>query len=303
MPAPIALFVYNRPDHTRQTVEALQRNALAAQSDLFVHSDAPKNEGAAASVSQVRDYIRSIEGFKSVSLIELEQNWGVDPSIIDGVTTLCKKFGRVIVLEDDLIVSPWFLKYMNDALSLYEHNRSVMQISGFMFPVKGHAERASSFLPFTTSWGWATWERAWKSFDPLARGYDELSSNPDLRVRFNLNGAYDFFAMLEEFKHGSLDAWDIRWYLSSFMLGGLTLYPHKSLVTNIGFDGTGTHCESSDFADTALSKESVLHFPLAIENQKLTRSVESSLREKRDGKLKSMIKRLLQRSSRRQSTA
>lgn len=245
MLAPIALFVYNRPTHTRQTVEALKNNALAAQSDLVIFSDAPKTEEKAQSVRAVRDYIHTIQGFNSVSIIERDRNYGLANSIISGVSSLVEKYGRVIVLEDDLIVTSGFLDFMNQALDHYEHQPEVIQVSGYMFPVDLDIAEDSLFLPLTTSWGWATWKRAWDLFDPDAKGYERVKNDSALRRRFNLDGAYDYFSMLEDQLAGRVDSWAIRWQLSTFLVGGLTLYPKHSLVTNTGFDGSGTHGAAS----------------------------------------------------------
>lgn len=239
--APIVLFVYNRLGHTRRAVEALQKNGLAKESDLIVYSDAPKNPGAEDAVSEVRDYIRTISGFKSTSIIERDRNWGLANSVIDGVTSVVNQRGRIIVLEDDLIVSPHFLDFMNRALEKYEYEPKVIQVSGYMFPIKTRIREDALFLPLTNSWGWATWQRAWLLFDPDSKGYAQLTADPALRKRFNLDGTYDYFSMLEAQLEGRVDSWAIRWYLATFLSEGLTLYPRQSLVINAGLDGSGTH--------------------------------------------------------------
>jgi hypothetical protein len=239
--APIALFVYNRPMHTRRTVEALLENEPVAESDLFIFSDAAKKPEAAESVRKVREYIRTITGFKSVKIVERDRNWGLANSIIDGVTSVVNQYGQVIVLEDDLVVSPYLMEYMNAALERYQDDERVMQISGHMFPTDFAATTDAVFLPMTTSWGWATWARAWEHFDPRTTGYARLKADAVLRKRFNLDGAYDYFSMLEAQLAGRVDSWAIRWYLSVFLHGGLVLFPRMSLVKNTGFDGSGTH--------------------------------------------------------------
>jgi hypothetical protein len=245
MSAPVALFVYNRPGHTRRTVEALLANSIANQTPLHVFSDAPRNESARLAVAEVRSYIRSIAGFKSVTIIERETNFGLARSIIDGVTRLCEECGRVIVMEDDLITSPHFLSYMNDALTRYEHEDRVMQIAGYMFPVELNIHEDALLLPFISSWGWATWHRAWQRFDAEAKGYEKLVEDHALKKQFDLGGHYSYFKMLRAQQQGKVDSWAIRWYLSVFLCGGLALYPKKTLVRNIGFDGTGINCAVS----------------------------------------------------------
>ena len=264
--APIALFVCNRPKHTRQTVEALLLNSEAKCSDLYIFSDAPKSEAAKAAVEKVRSYIKQISGFKKVEITERDYNWGLANSVIDGVTRLCDDFGRVIVLEDDLVVSPHFLEFMNLGLDRYEHDKKVMQIAGYMFPVKINTSEDAFFMPLTTSWGWATWKRAWAHFDPEAKGYDLLVKNSEMRRSFNINAKYPYYKMLESQKNNKVDSWAIRWYLSVFLLKGLVLYPRQSLVENFGFDGSGVNCIASAFRNTPIdSSFCVKTMPTVIE--------------------------------------
>lgn len=264
--APLALFVYNRPDHTRRTVEALAANTLAGQTPLHVFSDAPKNAAANQAVAEVRAYIRTIGGFKSVTIIERETNFGLARSIIDGVTGLCGRYGCVIVLEDDLITSPYFLSYMNDGLERYAHEEQVMQIAGYMFPIRLGIEKDALFLPFITSWGWATWQRAWQKFDADATGYGILVNNPLLRQRFDLGGRYRYFDMLQSQQQGKTDSWAIRWYLSVFLCNGLALYPKRTLVRNIGFDGSGVNCAVRTIPDSRMDMDfQVMSLPESIQ--------------------------------------
>jgi len=244
--APIVLFVYNRPWHTQQTVEALLENTEAADSDLIVFSDGPKNESVQKGVSDVREYIESLVGFRSVKIVERKKNFGLARSIISGVSEVVNSYGRIIVLEDDLVTSPYFLHYMNDALDRYENEEKVMQVSGYMFPVALDLDEDALFLPFTTSWGWATWKRAWDCFDASSEGYKILRNDRKLRGAFDLDRAYPYFKMLESQLRGEIDSWAIRWYLSVFMEHGLILFPRKTLVQNIGFDGSGMHCDSDN---------------------------------------------------------
>ncbi len=242
--APVALFVYNRPLHTQQTVEALLKNELASESDLFIFSDAPKTAETAPAVLEVREYIKTISGFKSVTIIEREENLGLAKSIIGGVTKLCDEYGQIIVLEDDIVTSPFFLRFMNDALDLYNHDEKVVSISGYMFPVVGELPE-TFFLRGASSWGWATWSRAWRLFE--ADGLlllDELRSRK-ITHQFDLDGSCRYTKMLENQIAGKNYSWAIRWRASVFLVNGLTLYPGRSLVRNIGHDGSGMHCRDS----------------------------------------------------------
>jgi hypothetical protein len=262
--APIALFVYNRPTHTRQAVEALQSNTLAKESDLIIFSDAPKSEMQAEAVREVRKYIHQIDGFKSIAIVERGTNYGLARSIIDGVTSVVNERGRIIVLEDDLVVSPVFLAYMHSALEKYSDEPRVMQISGNMFPVlHPDALPKTFFCRVTTSWGWATWDRAWRKFEPDAKKLADMITTQKLRKEFD--SGYDYFQMLTMQGRAEIDSWAIRWYASVFLSGGLCLHPSLSLVSNIGHDGSGVHCGSSSIYSVSLSSTMPEPFPQTIE--------------------------------------
>jgi GT2 family glycosyltransferase len=264
--ATIALFAYNRPMHVRRTVESLLANELAVASDLYIFSDGPKSLAQQPVIADVRRYAKSVSGFRSVTVVERDENRGLANSIIDGTTRLTTEFGRVIVLEDDLVVSPRFLEYMNRALDRYQSEDAVMQVSGYMFPIDIAADTDAFFMPFTTSWGWATWQRAWRHFDPAMKAFDALATNRQLRDSFNLYGAYDYFHLLERQRRGRIDSWAIRWYLSVFMRGGLTLYPARALVRNTGFDGSGTHCVDVDVEQASMQPDfHVERFPVEVQ--------------------------------------
>lgn len=262
--APIALFAYKRPKHTLKVLEALACNSEASKSKLYVFCEAPKKQQDWPLVHQTREIVRQKQWCREVQIIERETNLGCANSIIQGVTEVCDRYGRVIVLEDDLIISPYFLQYMNAALDRYANEPKVMQISGHMFPVELKTETDAVFLSFPTSWGWATWQRAWQCFDPNISGYETLRKDRKLRYQFDLSGSYPYFSMLEAQRNGEIDSWAIRWYLSVFMQQGLTLFPVQSLVENTGFDGSGTHCGSyyeklSNFNESNFQK--ILSFP------------------------------------------
>lgn len=254
--SPIALFVYNRPEHTRRTVESLKQNKWAAESDLIIYSDAPKSEAQAGKVGEVREYIRRIDGFKSVTVIERETNFGLATSIIDGVTAIVKKYGRIIVLEDDMVTAPYFLSYMNEALELYADDDRVVSIHGYVYPV-GRSLPDAFFLLGADCWGWATWSRGWACFNSDGQFLlDELKRRKLVRA-FDYNGAYPFSEMLENQIKGENDSWAVRWYASAFLADKLTLYPGRSLVHNIGSDNSGTHCGDSSGYDTELSTTAI----------------------------------------------
>lgn len=254
--APITLFVYNRLEHTRRTVDSLKQNKLAQESDLIIFSDASKSENQADKVREVRDFIHKIEGFKSITIVERDINYGLAKSIIDGVTAIVNKYGRIIVLEDDMVTSPYFLTYMNEALDTYVDDDRVISIHGYVYPVKGTLPEAF-FLPGADCWGWATWQRGWKLFNPDGQYLLEELKHRKLISDFDYNGAYAYSKMLEGQIAGNNDSWAVRWYASAFLAGKLTLYPGRSLVRNIGNDNSGTHCGVTEEFDSEVSTTSI----------------------------------------------
>ena len=250
--APILLFVFARPDHTRHTLKALAANALADHSDLIVYADAARDESEALKVRAVRDLVNAASGFRSVTVNERETNYGLARNIIEGVTEICNRYGRVIVLEDDMVTSPHFLAYMNEALERFEDDDRVASIHGYVYPVEQLLPEAF-FLPGADCWGWSTWRRAWSHFNPDGQYLlDELKRRKLLNA-FDFNGAYPYSKMLEGQIKGANDSWAIRWYASAFLAGKLTLYPGRSLVHNIGHDSSGAHCGISNTYDAELS--------------------------------------------------
>lgn len=244
--APIALFVYNRPNHTRLTVEALKKNILANESDLFIYSDAAKSTKQDDAVKQVREFIRQVDGFKSVTIVEQRLNFGLAKSIIEGVTSIVNKFGRIIVLEDDLVISPYFLEYMNASLNFYQAEKKVMHISGYMFPIKNPEQLPTTFFyRASTCWGWGTWKRAWDDFQLDSKILLENVHLRKLEYEFNVGDTMEFVSMLKAQSEGLIDSWAIRWYANIFLKSGLCLHPAISLVNNVGHDGSGVHCGSN----------------------------------------------------------
>ena len=257
--SPIALFVYNRPTHTRQTIEALQKNALAMQSDLIIFSDAPKDETQVEAVDNVRQYIHQINGFKSIAIVERETNFGLAKSIIDGVTSIVNERGRIIVLEDDLVTSPHFLDYMNTALNVYQNEEKIMHISGYMFPIDNAGLPETFFLRTASCWGWATWDRAWRHFEKNPKKL--LDENTEKIIhRFNMDGSYNFWTQIEQNERGLINTWAVFWYASVFQRKGLCLHPAVSMVNNIGNDGTGIHCDESAIFFTQLASKDITYF-------------------------------------------
>ena len=269
--APVCLFVYNRIDHTRRTVDALKNNLFAQESDLIVFSDAAKSEANDEEVREIRQYIRKIVGFKSVTIVERETNFGLARSIIDGVTVIVNKYGRIIVLEDDMVTSPYFLTYMNEALENYFDDDCIISVHGYVYPVEQSLPEAF-FLPGADCWGWATWQRGWTCFNNDGQFLlDELKRRQLIRA-FDYNGAYPFSKMLKDQIKGVNNSWAILWHASAFLAGKLTLYPGRSLVQNIGNDNSGTHCGKSDSLDAELSKTPINLNAIKVEPSQVGRN-------------------------------
>lgn len=249
--APIVLFVYNRLWHTQQTIEALQKNELASESELFIYSDGAKNETAIAKVKEIREYIKSIYGFKKITIIERETNWGLANSIIDGVTAIVNQYGRIIVLEDDLVTSPYFLKFMNESLHMYENEHNVACIHGYIYPIKDLPE--AFFIRGADCWGWGTWKEKWAIFESDGKKLLDQLKKENLEQEADFNNTANYTKMLKDQIAGKNNSWAVRWYISAFLKEMLCLYPGKSYVQNIGTDDSGTHCGVTDLYQIELS--------------------------------------------------
>jgi len=289
-PAPIALFVYNRPDHTRRTLNYLKRNYLAEESRLFIFSDGAKTDADAENVERVREIARETEGFKSVKVIERRQNLGLANSIISGVTQLVGEYGKVIVFEDDLLSSPHTLQFFNDGLQYYATDEKVMHLGAYMFDLKDKTLPETFFFRAAFSWGWATWARAWDNFEPdidkLMQQFDREKIN-----QFSINHSMNFWKQMQGFRAGKNNSWAIRWYASIFLKGGLTLNPRHSLVHNIGHDGTGTHSNIEDTYQVQIAQQRVQYFPDIIQENKPAYEAIKYFLKNRKG---SLLKRGLQ---------
>ncbi len=266
--APVILFVYNRPKHTKKTLEALEKSIGASDTDIYIYSDGAKSGEDIESVNTVRALIREPWDFRSIHIIERSRNVGLANNIIKGVTEVIEKHGRAIILEDDLEISQFGLQYFNDALTYFEKEEQVMEISGYMYPVN-HAERLpeSFFFRVANSWGWATWDRAWQHFE---KDIDKLVANfsKDDIKRFSIDHSENFWKQVKEFKAGKINSWAIRWYLSIFNQKGLALYPRTSMIQNIGTDGSGTHSDADMAYKVTLASEKITEFPTEIAEHK-----------------------------------
>ncbi|RZL19701.1 MAG: glycosyltransferase [Pedobacter sp.] len=290
--APIALFVYNRPQHTARTLKFLQQNELAAESRLFIFSDGAKSDEDRKLVEEVRDLIKGTDGFKSVEIIKRSENMGLANSIIAGVSKLVADYGQVIVFEDDLISSPYTLTYFNESLKKYRTEDKVMHIGAYMYNLKDADLPETFFYRAATSWGWATWDRAWKHFEP---DIDKLMGQFDAGKKraFSIEHTMNFWKQMQDFKKGKNNSWAIRWYASIFLKGGLTLNPSQSLVNNIGHDGSGIHSGINDIYNVIINPKRITQFPKNLSEDPHAYAAVKSFLTNRKGSLWERIKRFI----------
>lgn len=256
MKAPVVLFVYNRLDHTMNVIDSLSKNLGACDTDLYVFSDAAKTENGQDKVNAVREYIRKTDwrnGFKKVTIVEAEENKGLAKSIIGGVTKILEEYGKVIVVEDDLILSPYFLDYMNGALDYYRDVENIWAISGYSFPMKSLKNYPHDvFYSYRgCSWGWATWLDRWEKTDWEVKEYHKLMADKKWQKRFNRGGA-DLTGMLKMQREGKNNSWAIRWVFTQSNLNMYTVYPKNSYILNDGCDGSGTHIGDTEEYSTSI---------------------------------------------------
>lgn len=244
--APIILFVYNRLDHTKTVVEALKRCPESKASELYIYSDAAKDGQSVAVVKEVRQYIKSIDGFSKINIIEREYNWGIEKSEIDAITTVINKHGKAIMIEDDIVVSGQFLKFVNLALTKYKNILSVGSVTGYSFiddsDTTGLPETA--FIQLASAWGWATWSDRWKLMHKSIEKQDIVRlCKRQYREKFDFG--YHYSDMVYKQFINKKITWDVLWYYTLFENGMFTMIPTKTMVNNIGMDGSGVHYSSS----------------------------------------------------------
>lgn len=243
--APIVVFSYNRPDHLRRTLEALAKNDLADQSVLYIYCDGAKDTATDEQRQRIienRKVAHSAIGFKELHVIEREYNVGLMNNIVGAVTEIISQYGRIIVFEDDMLTSPGTLRYFNDALTIYKDDEKVMHIVSYMFPHRYPLPETFFYTVPYPGGGWATWQRAWKYYsNDINELYNCWKDNLEYFNYWN-HDETDLVKQLVDNYKGTLRTWFVRWYAVMLRMGGLTLYPGRSLVTNIGFDGTGDNC-------------------------------------------------------------
>jgi hypothetical protein len=262
-PAPIAIFAYKRAGHVRRMLRSLLQNPLARESPITVYCDGPRSADEAPAVAAARAAVRELAPAHA-RVVERERNQGLAASVIAGISEQVAAHGEVIMLEDDIELSPVTLDYFNAALERYRDEPRVMHVSSFMYPVRAALPETFFCREATCSGGWATWARAWRHFEPDGRRIREAVLARNAQRAFNVGGM-DFLGMLELQIAGRIDSWAIRWYGSLWMQGGLALHPGQSLARNTGFDGSGVHSGVSTLWEVDPRTAPVTRFPERIE--------------------------------------
>lgn len=285
--APVALFVYGRPEHTRRTLNALVSNRLAPETDLIVYADGPRSRGDEVRVREVEKVVQNVQGFRSVNVIQRSENFGLARNIIEGVSEVCQNYGRVVVLEDDIVTGRYFLSFMNSLLDHYEDEKRVWHVSGWNYPINSEGLGSYFFWRAMNCWGWATWADRWRHFE---RNPGRIVGTWDRAMirRFNLDGAHDFWAQITANSQGLIRTWAIFWYATIFEREGLCVNPRLSYTKNIGLDGSGEHCGKTMTMSQSMAKsmDTESFGPELVENEVALQRIRRFYRDRRDGLLK-----------------
>lgn len=252
--APIALFCFNRPSHLKKTINNLKKNYLSKNSRIYIFSDAAKNNNDLLKVDQVRSIIKNLEGFKEKKLIFRNKNYGLAKNIVDGLNFIFNREEKIIVLEDDLITSKYFLKYMNTYLNIYLNNKNIASIHGYIYPINKTNLNDNFFIRGADCWGWGTWRRAWVKYQgDTKKLLMELKKTNQIR-QFNFNNSKNYYRMLKKNLYTSNKSWAVQWYASAFLSNMLTLYPKYTYIKNIGLDGSGENTKINYNLNTRFNK-------------------------------------------------
>jgi hypothetical protein len=278
--APIVVFIYNRPHYLKETLEALSSNKESKESTLYIYCDGPKYGSTQIELDKIeaaRVVAREKQWCKEVIIIESDINMGLSKAITFGVSEIIEKHGRIIVLEDDLVTSPYFLNYINTALDMYENNENVISVVGFTYPITfKDISSETYFIKNADCLGWATWKRGWDLYESDASKLIHQLQSKKLVKEFNFNDQYPFFKMLKRVAEGKVNSWAIRWYASSFIHNKLTLFPKKSLVRHIGNEGSNIKADNSDLFGWDLGDKPVISYEILIMEKQEYRNLLSS---------------------------
>ena len=266
--APIVLFAYNRPHYLRETLEALASNKESQESHLYIFCDGAK-EGASiedlSAIEKVRALSKEKKWCNTVTVLESEVNNGLSKAIISGVTQILKEHNSIIVLEDDLVTSPFFLNYMNTALDKYENNHDVISVVGYNYPLNFEDHTSETyFLKNADCLGWATWKRGWNLFEEDALVLIKKLEETNSVKEFNFDNQYPYLKMLKSVAEGKVNSWAIRWYASSFVNNKLSVFPKKSLIRHIGHVGSNIKADNTDVFGWDISMNPVRNYEAIV---------------------------------------
>lgn len=287
--APIAVFAFNRPLHLAEMLSSLSRCALFSETAVTVFIDGPRRHEDISKITAVHEAVVACS-FPNVEVRLRSKNLGLRASIAAGVSELCAEFGRVIVLEDDFVLSDDALIYFNEALDKYHHDSSVMSVCAYV-PAAPHLENLSRaiFLPQPHPWGWATWDRAWRGFDLDQRVDSNIARSRSFRDRFNVHGTRNFAAMLRLEQQSLISSWFIRWHYFVATRNGLCVFPPRTLIVNLGQDG-GTHSSSLNLLRFLVPQRSLGSFDFDLPDiPHVDFEAIDSIRKSREGRVSRIV--------------
>ncbi len=278
--APIAIFAFNRPGHLSNLFASLMTNPEAEFSEIYLFIDGPRNSDDKKLTAETKKIGKDFSEFLNLTIFQSEKNLGLSESILGGIDKVLLNHDRVIVLEDDLELSPNFLHFVNRGLDVHISDLNVASIQGFSM-IDLQSSEPSYFLRGADCWGWATWSNRWESLVRDPKILLEQLRNKKLTRDFDLKGAYPYTNMLERNCNKEIDSWAIRWHASMFLEGKVSLFPGKSLVKNMGRDGSGTHGGSQEEVQADLTEEPIEYsWTKPEETPRIVRKLRRKLRSR-----------------------
>lgn len=241
--SPICLFVYKRYQTTKLMLESLMACPECAESELYVFMDEARNDSEATDVEKVRELFDDLKGFKKIHPFPARMNKGMAKSVIEGVTRVLQDHEDIIVIEDDLVVSPDFLSFMNEAIEAYRNRTDIWSISGYTPQLKeleSENKQGVFLVPRAQCWGWATWRDRWETVDWEVGDFKFLARNKSRRHAFDMGGN-DLFRTLEMERRERIESWAVRWAYAASKQKKLTVNPIQSKVQNIGLKSSTSH--------------------------------------------------------------
>ena len=283
----IAVFAYNRPEKLEACLKSLLRSEESKQLDIWIFQDGEKSGFQDVNHHKTTEVIKGFTKIRDIHLQQANTNLGLQESIILGINHVFEKFSRIIVIEDDLILSTSFIKFCLNYLDIYENDSRVASIHGYAYPIENSSNRPY-FLQGADCWGWATWKDRWNHFEPDAKKLLNNLKRKKLEYKFDLNGSVGYSNMLYRQSIGKLNSWAIRWHASMYLENRVTLYPPQSLIRNDGMDGSGTNLKATDVFETELGKFD--NFDVYVEPFVSTKILKSLIRYHRKNNRYNLLK-------------